>query len=247
MPTLGNFHVLIDRHYSVTDLGSVIGTGATVSISVTHVHIGASSDSASVPTSGSRSPRSGGLSHGNWNCFNKIDWGWFTVNGMDRDQSIQGKQLKDLRRRSTGFVPVPVAETPYLTFALFTPFPVSGPDEPPRFLSVNGRETFIQSMRSTSYDASTQSTSFSFATGWSTIRAQEVEMNSPGPGSIDSPSDTVRGGADSFSLLAFAYAPTLSSPRPRDWTSSHCSPRIVESMHYRFGTLTLSPTRVRVR
>ncbi|KAJ4973216.1 hypothetical protein NE237_006390 [Protea cynaroides] len=35
----------------------------------------------------SRSPRSGGLSHGNWNCFNKIDWGWFTVNGMDRDQS----------------------------------------------------------------------------------------------------------------------------------------------------------------
>lgn len=52
MPTLGNYHVLIDRHYSMTDLGSLIGTapGATVSISVTHVHIGPSSDSASVPT-----------------------------------------------------------------------------------------------------------------------------------------------------------------------------------------------------
>lgn len=77
MPTLGNCHVLIDRHYSVTDLGSVIGTGATVSISVTHVHIGASSDSASVPTSGSRINRVG-VSHGNWNCFNKIHWCWFT-------------------------------------------------------------------------------------------------------------------------------------------------------------------------
>lgn len=46
MPNFGNCHVLIDRHYSVTDLGSFIGTapGATVSISVTHVHIGASSD-----------------------------------------------------------------------------------------------------------------------------------------------------------------------------------------------------------
>lgn len=26
MPTLGNYHVLIDRHYSMTDLGSLIGT-----------------------------------------------------------------------------------------------------------------------------------------------------------------------------------------------------------------------------
>uniref|UniRef100_A0A2P2KZ12 Uncharacterized protein n=1 Tax=Rhizophora mucronata TaxID=61149 RepID=A0A2P2KZ12_RHIMU len=52
--------------------------GATVSISVTHVHIGPSSDSASVPTSGSRSPRSGGLSHGNLKCFNKKKWCWFT-------------------------------------------------------------------------------------------------------------------------------------------------------------------------
>lgn len=67
-------------HYSVTDLRSFIGKapGATVSISVTHVHIGPSSDSASVPTSGSRSPRSGGLSHGNLKCFNKIQWCWFT-------------------------------------------------------------------------------------------------------------------------------------------------------------------------
>lgn len=129
-------------------------------------------------------------------------------------------------------VPVPAASTPYLTFALLTPFPVSGPDEPPRFLSVNGRETFTQSMRSTSYDASTQSTSFEFATGTEASGAgSRNELTRPG--SIDSPSDRVGGGADSFSLLAFAYAPTLSSPRPRDWTSSHCSPRIVESMHYR--------------